>query len=98
MGLCCKLMFLALAARFRGLSIPYQVIAGKRAVLRVTSAIPACSPEGSCQCCSGVAGLVLEYLDPDGGWLTTAAAAAVREQRHRPQQLVLQVGNQISSG
>jgi hypothetical protein len=51
--------------------------------------------------CSGVAGLVLEYLDPDGGWLTTAAAAAVREQRHRPRRLVLQVRaplNQLRGG
>ena len=40
---------------------------------------------------AGVAGLVLEYLSPDEGWLTTAAASSLRELRERPASLVRQV-------
>ena len=40
---------------------------------------------------AGVAGIVLEYLSPNDGWLTTAAASSLRELRERPVALVRQV-------
>ena len=46
----------------------------------------------------GVAGLVLEYLDPAEGWCTTATAASVKNLRGRPTLLVQQVVIQERDG
>jgi hypothetical protein len=40
---------------------------------------------------TGIAGLVLEYLDPAEGWSTTAVAASARCLREKPTLLVQQV-------